>query len=171
MYQHAKIEALSTSESSKGYYSVLPFDVALYKEEKKWGVFGFSKDTGSELIGIYTDIKKAREHSKKVIDEAMKEYHLSQITKVMFDHHCWLSPTPSNQWQLKYEFTEAKGFYCERNEAGYSELVETTSEEAEVWFISGVFDGNKEMVEVCYSKHEAEQLASITNFVINPVIN
>lgn len=125
MYLHAKIEALSTSENSKGYYSVLPFDIALYKQDKKWGVFGFTADSGAELIGIYTDIKKARAHSKAVISKAMKKYHVSQITKVMFDHHCWLSPTPSNQWQIKYQFTESKGFRCEQNEAGYSELIES----------------------------------------------
>lgn len=36
---------------------------------------------------------------------------------------------------------------------------------------SGIFESNKEMIEVCYSSHEAEQIASITNFAINPVIN
>lgn len=172
MYVHARIEALSVFEAGKSIFSVIPFDVAAFKKEKKWGVFGFNAETNDiELVGIFGCLEKARAKAKEIIISAMKQYHLSQITNMIYKHYRWIATTPSNQWAIKFDYAEPRGFCYELQASGITKLVKSEDEQhSEIFLIQAIDNGKPvELIDTCYSQEEALQVSNIVNFIINPV--
>lgn len=173
MYVHAKIQAISIAEDLHGCFKTLPFEEAVFVRDKKWGVFGFDDNTGAtELVCITSDLSRARERTKKIIEKAMSVYDISQVANFMLNKHRWLSATPSNFWQISYDYTIAKAFSYSINESGTTILQNSLNDlEADIYFVKAISNNvDTDLVDTCYSYHEAVQICNITNFIINPIL-
>ncbi|EGU0150161.1 hypothetical protein JFQ72_004407 [Vibrio parahaemolyticus] len=172
MYIFASIQPIKYNSNSRNSISITPFDEAIFASEKKYGVFGFNgKDI--HLLKVYSCLTKAIGHADLINQCALKLCSLSQLSKCLFDQFYWLSATPTNQWAIKYDYAEARGFNFRLNN-GLTTLENVSTEEesqADIYFINSVESGEfVELIATCYSHQEAVILSSIINFVINPVV-